>query len=67
MDISWNKEDSQETLFLQEDNQAVEQAANRDCAVSMLGTFQDLDPTRSSPKQAGLNSELALFWAGHWI
>lgn len=33
----------------------------RGYAVSTLGAFQDLDPTISSSKQAGLTSELTLF------
>lgn len=44
--------------------QALEEAAQKVCAVSVLRDLQD--PTRQSPKQVGLNSVLNLLWTGGW-
>lgn len=51
-------------LFAHEDRQAMEEAAKRECAVSILAGVED--PTGESSEQPGLSPGVSLLWAGGW-
>lgn len=60
MQWSWNATQVIQTGY-KADSPAVEQGAQRSCAIAVLGDFQG--STGKSPEQAGHNSVLPMPWA----